>query len=289
MSKLSARVAFRHLTKTAYLDTTDNEQHELVRDLLLLALSMLRAQHWMYWNTHWTVSGANFYQLHLLFQRFYDEDGVDEESALREEIDTLAEKIVGFFGSDAIDPRQQMFEAAGWVDRWCREPGPIRMALAAEKHLQEVLSQVYEAIENQGVMTMGLDDFIMALASRHETVQYLLQQSLPHGARQAAEQPVAPSAEGEFFDNPKKKVVREFAESNAPTNDPEVAKDAPEREPGDVAKARKAPPTPTEIARKPGGEQFSTLNQYVVDTEEEDAPRSLPDSHDEVKKHPDIK
>lgn len=287
MNKLAARVAFRHLTKTAYLDTTDNEQHELVLDLLLLSLAMLRAQHWLLWNTHWTVRGENFYQLHLLFQRLYDEDGLDDE------IDTLAEKIVGFFGSAAIDPKQQMFEAAGWLDRWCKKSeDPILRALAAEEHLQEVLSQVYEAIENQGVMTMGLDDFIMALASRHETAQYLLQQSMPvmykHPNKQASEEPAAPSAEGVFFDSPRKKVVREFAESGAPTNVPEVAKDSPDREPGDVAKARKAPPTPTEIAENPGGEQFSTLNQYVVTTEEP-VPPSVPDSRDEIKKHPDIK
>jgi len=104
-------------------------------------------------------------------------------------------------------------------------------------------------------------------------------------------------AEDYFFDNPLAKSVREFAESEALSNDPETAKksiensDNPDRS---KSKAKKesilAPPPPDEIKEKPGGKEFSTLNQLVVDTEEkvkgvpkgfEEAPKVDPD---EIKK-----
>ena len=87
----------------------------------------------------------------------------------------------------------------------------------------------------------------------------------------------APSAENAFFDNPLTKSVREFAESEALSNDPQVASKSVEeadctqvvQKPTDAKKdALLAPPPPSEIKEKPGGKEFSTLNQLVVETEE---------------------
>lgn len=108
----------------------------------------------------------------------------------------------------------------------------------------------------------------------------------------ALENAVAPSGEEHFFDNPQKKSVREFGESEAISNKPETAakavkeSDNPDRS---VAKAKKeslvAPPPPDEVVENPGGKEFSTLNQLLVETEEpvkgvpqgyEDAPKSEP-------------
>lgn len=83
----------------------------------------------------------------------------------------------------------------------------------------------------------------------------------------------AASEESAFFDNPLTKNVREFAESEAISNDLEVAQNATH----DVgpkspllmrSEAIVAPPTPSEIKKKPGGSEFSTLNQLVIKTEE---------------------
>jgi len=83
----------------------------------------------------------------------------------------------------------------------------------------------------------------------------------------------ANSEESKFFDNPLKKNVREFAESQAISNDVQVAQNATQ----DIgpkspllmrSEAIVAPPTPSEIKNKPGGSEFSTLNQLVVETEE---------------------
>lgn len=85
----------------------------------------------------------------------------------------------------------------------------------------------------------------------------------------------SPSAEHYFFDNPKKRETREFAQTKALSNEvPTAVKAVKEMDNPDktVAKARseanKAPPTPEEIRKEPGGKQFSTLNRYLVVTEQ---------------------
>ncbi len=95
-----------------------------------------------------------------------------------------------------------------------------------------------------------------------------------------------------FFDNPLHKSVKELAESKALSNEPDTAKhsiemsDNPDRTKDEAKKeSLEAPPPPSEIKSKPGGKEFSTLNQLVIDTEEkvkglpkgfEDAPKVDP-------------
>lgn len=106
----------------------------------------------------------------------------------------------------------------------------------------------------------------------------------------------APSAEKAFFDNPLTKSVREFAESKAISNDTETAKRSVQNADGTQVtdspkEAQKdallAPPPPSEIKEKPGGKEFSTLNQFVVDTEEK--VKGVPKGFDEAPKAPEVK
>ncbi len=101
----------------------------------------------------------------------------------------------------------------------------------------------------------------------------------------AAEQkvaPAAPSAEGEFYKTPKFREVRQFAETGAITNIPEVAAEASKKENLDlpkkqtVSEAVKAPPTPEEISHAPGGKGVSTLNRLVVDSVDPKAEKAIP-------------
>lgn len=118
---------------------------------------------------------------------------------------------------------------------------------------------------------------------------YKTQQRIARLLRRVAalENAEAPSAEHDFFDNPTKKSVREFAESDALSNDVTVAKrsimksNCPDRKLNEAKKeALKAPPPPSEIKEKPGGKEFSTLNQFVVQTEM--PVLGVPDGHDEL-------
>lgn len=85
----------------------------------------------------------------------------------------------------------------------------------------------------------------------------------------------APSAEHWFFDNPEKREVREFAETDALSNLPPTAAkavkefEAPDRTVSEAKQeAKAAPPSPLKIETKPGGKQFSTLNRFVIETEQ---------------------
>jgi hypothetical protein len=104
--------------------------------------------------------------------------------------------------------------------------------------------------------------------------------------RRVAELEKAPSAEGAFYDNPTKRSVRNLAESKAISNRPSTTEKAIES--GCVVKEKKlmesetavAPPPPEEILKKPGGKELSTLNQFIVKTEE--PIKGVPKSYDQT-------
>lgn len=100
----------------------------------------------------------------------------------------------------------------------------------------------------------------------------------------------AGSSEGFFFDNPDKRSVREFFESGALTNETDVSESAldcydlafktPREEKRDLMKT---PNTPNENLEKPGGKDFSTLNRFVVKTEQPSAD-GLPGGYEDIEK-----
>jgi starvation-inducible DNA-binding protein len=137
-----------------------------------LLLACLRGAHWSHWNSHWQVKGSNFYGNHLLLERVYE--------SLIDQIDTLAEKIICLYGSDAINPVDQaqlmankllpLAEAESMGD-------PLKRALVVESALQAIFKAIYDLLKEEGSLTLGLDDFIMSMANEHETNLYLLRQA----------------------------------------------------------------------------------------------------------------
>ena len=268
--------------KKAYLNASP-QQREVVRRSLLNVLAVLRAQALGYQTSHWQVVGSAFYSDHELFERLY--------LSVLDQIDKLAEKMVGYLGHDVVDLGAQMKVMSAYLDRWGTIHCNHRRGIQSEEDLQTSVKMAYDSIKGVGAMTLGLDDWLMATANSHEENTYLLQQSLakpreapeppdmvPHDvaipildpARAANGAPVAPSAEGAFL-LPESSEVREFAESGGITNVPEVAaKAAPELNISPaiaISEAEAGPPTPTEIEEGPGGEEVSTLNRFVVDSE----------------------
>lgn len=101
----------------------------------------------------------------------------------------------------------------------------------------------------------------------------------------------APSAEHWFFDNPEKRETREFAETGALSNLPATAGkavrefEAPDRTVGEAKQEAKiAPPPPLKIEKKPGGKQFSTLNRFLVETEQPKAGKKVPQGREDIPK-----
>jgi DNA-binding ferritin-like protein len=84
----------------------------------------------------------------------------------------------------------------------------------------------------------------------------------------------ASTDEGYFYKAPNQRAVLEFARSKAISNDVVIAEKASKEDHLDiseaeaVAEAKAAPPLPTEIAKEPGAAAVSTLNQYVIKSED---------------------
>jgi DNA-binding ferritin-like protein len=135
-------------------------------ELLSTLLAYMRALQWVHHTNHWEVAGD--YGDHLLLQRLYE--------AMDDEIDTLAEKIVGLYTTmavDAVDQSRLNHQFIQGLAQWNR---PLNQSLVAEKTFQRILVTVRERLEANGSLTLGLDDFLAATASAHETAVYLLKQ-----------------------------------------------------------------------------------------------------------------
>lgn len=104
---------------------------------------------------------------------------------MEEEIDTLAEKIVGSYGSEALSDLAMMADShrflGGHIDG-----DLLKQALHMEEHLQGALKIVYDELKATNELSLGMDDFIMALASSHETNLYLLRQGLHESTKTAS-------------------------------------------------------------------------------------------------------
>jgi DNA-binding ferritin-like protein len=267
--------------KQAYMEASP-AQREVVRKLLCNLLCLLRAQSLSYQTSHWQAVGSSAYGNHLLFMRLYE--------SVQDQIDQLAEKIVGYLGTPAVNLVPAVNNIAQYATRWSSIDCLHSRGLQSEADCQSAIKSAYDGIKAAQAMTLGLDDWLMATANAHEENTYLLQQVKAQPPAKVAalvkawsKRAEAPSAEGYFRPNPRKEEVAQFAETGAISNDPEVAAQAASEdhldvsEPVAVAEAEAAPPTPTEIVQEPGGAAVSTLNRYVVQSEDPEADKAALD------------
>lgn len=138
------------------------------KDELIELLAKLEALKLNYKANHWNSSGDKSYGNHLLFQRLYE--------AIDEDIDVLAEKITAYYGTDSISAHNVSVKILENIKK-INVKNMIEGSLSAEESLQENLKSVYKKMKDDNEMTLGLDDFIMALANKHETNIYLLKQA----------------------------------------------------------------------------------------------------------------
>jgi len=146
--------------------TRDIQSAKSAVEVLQEVLGLLRGQYWNYWTTHWQIKG---YGNHLLFQRIYE--------AMKDEVDTLAEKIVGYFGPENVDNKVIMETMHHWFDEWNEIKDPFDRAIRSEEDMQKAFKTAYDKLKKMDDVSLGLDDFLMATANAHETNLYLLQQA----------------------------------------------------------------------------------------------------------------
>lgn len=159
--------------ENTWFGETDSDDGTVAEDMphpLSELLACLRAVYWNYQTSHWQSSGNAAYGDHLLFQRLYE--------GMAKEIDNLAEKVVGYYGEELVNAADQADLHAQFQELFAEIADPFERGVAIEEDLQIRLSEIYDAMTDDGSITLGLDDFLMALASDHDTHIYLLQQRL---------------------------------------------------------------------------------------------------------------
>jgi len=136
-----------------------------------LYVATLKALSLIHQHNHWTTKGVSFYGDHLLFERLY-------KSTL-ENLDLAAEKFIGVFGDQCLGYDLQVALLNKVLTKYKNlEGSPIQMSLEAEKDFLKFSKDAYNCFEEEGKLTLGLDDMVMAIASEREGAVYLLQQSL---------------------------------------------------------------------------------------------------------------
>ena len=136
------------------------------KEAMLDLLTALKAVYLSHWAAHWRVKGTTSYGDHLLFERLY--------TAMPEQIDTLAEKIVAMHGPEALVDGEDTAAVAESLKVFDSEPNLYKRALMLEDSLQNLIQSVMSDLEDAEELTPGLDDYLAALANSHETHQYLL-------------------------------------------------------------------------------------------------------------------
>lgn len=160
----------------------ESSQKETAVEMLQWLLGCLRAQYWSYQESHWQTKGPSYYGNHLLFQRLYE--------SVTEQIDTLAEKMVGTYGLDSVNGLDVGAKFESFIRRWSATDCLHKRGLLSEQDFQDLCKRTYDQLKAMGELSLGMDDFLMATANEHETNQYLLRQVLraKESARAAAEE-----------------------------------------------------------------------------------------------------
>jgi len=151
----------------AYLSGSP-EELSVIQEALASLLALLQAQALSYQTSHWQTKGKAYYGNHLLFGRLYE--------GLGDQIDELAEKMVGYMGTGVVDMSDGCRRMSEWVNRWSTIDCHFHRGLQSEEDCQAAIRRAFDGIEATGKMTLGLEDWLAATASAHETATYLLQQ-----------------------------------------------------------------------------------------------------------------
>ena len=136
-----------------------------------LYIATLKAMALIHQHNHWTTKGDAFYGDHLLFERLYN-------SALKD-LDLAAEKFMGLFGDSCLSYDLQADLLHKVLLKYKNlEGSPGQLSLASEEDFLKFSKEAYHSFEEDGKLTLGLDDMLMAIASQREESVYLLKQLL---------------------------------------------------------------------------------------------------------------
>lgn len=141
---------------------------------LTALVSALRAVAHLHQSHHWQVRGSSFWGDHKLLDEVYQ--------TAHDDIDRLAERSVGRSGPDTVEVAELMAGARRYLAEMDTRPytadneGMMRLSLAAERALLDVIEQAKQILQGQGKLTGGTSNLLDGIADRHEQSVYFLQQ-----------------------------------------------------------------------------------------------------------------
>ena len=139
--------------------------------VLLVQLRFLAMVHQTH---HWTAKGDPFYGDHLLFERLY--------GSVIADIDGLAEKSIGLGSNDNVNlllqtqQLNQMTQVYGTAMQLPQASSLVKKSFATEVGFLRCVAHCVELLNESGMMTRGLDNFLQGLEDKHEGNIYLLKQ-----------------------------------------------------------------------------------------------------------------
>jgi len=155
-------------------DVGDDEYAALPEADLKKYLALLKAIQAYYQHAHWISKGEPYYGDHLLFERLY--------GSLGEEIDALAEKMVGLGGDHFVCVKtvmgivSQILDHVPEMDENTLGYELAQASLKMEKLFLAYTKKLYGKMKEEGSLTLGFDDMLMSLHNKHEGNVYLLKQ-----------------------------------------------------------------------------------------------------------------
>jgi len=139
-----------------------------------LYVATLRSMALIHQHNHWTITGNGFYSFygnHLLLDKLYN--------STLEDIDLAAEKFIGLFGSIVLNYNMQADFINKILLKYSKlEKLPIEMSAVVEKDFLKFSNNFYDLLKEENKLSLGTDDMIMSISSRHEENLYLLKQTL---------------------------------------------------------------------------------------------------------------
>jgi len=144
------------------------------KDLMQQYIALIKAAHLWFQGAHHSVRGASFAGDHaIILQKIYD--GFDKT------YDGAAEKAVGLYDESVVDPLSVTMLAANVLRKY---PQPCKLsatgiAATGKTLIEDIIrfvEMMFKTLEEEGCLTLGLNNFLSDHADTLEGYYYLLRQ-----------------------------------------------------------------------------------------------------------------
>jgi DNA-binding ferritin-like protein len=122
---------------------------------------------------HWTSKSSNYYGDHLLFERAYN--------TVKEDFDSVAERAIGM-STELLTEPSKILAGAHHFNKIMKQHGsasePAAISYEAEEFFIDLIEACMDSLEEQGLLTRGLEQMLGNIADKHEGLIYLFKQRI---------------------------------------------------------------------------------------------------------------